>query len=205
MRSLQAEQQHIYAKQARASKFANKNDRDAWLNSQIQDITNNLTIRQTQLQSLEQEKAQAEQELTLKARAIEGVKSKNHQQYKEKEKLADEEVRLKLERDEATEERKALWREEAKMDSLIRNYNDEIRKSERRLAGSMDKNTSAGLAAIHRIVRETGLHGVYGPIFELFEVNPELEIAVEVAVGARYLSNQRFIYHFLLLNFFFCF
>lgn len=185
LRTLQAEQQHIFAKQARASKFANKSERDAWLNSQIQDITNNLTIRQSQLQSLEQEKKQTEEELLLKTRAIQQVKLKNHHQYEEKEKLANEEIRLKMERDEATEERKSLWREEAKMDSLIRNYNDEIRKSERRLAGSMDKNTSTGLAAIHRIVRETGLQGVYGPIFELFEVNPELEIAVEVAVGAR--------------------
>lgn len=42
-----------------------------------------------------------------------------------------------------------------------------------------------GLAAVNRIARDHGLTGVYGPVFELFEVVPELETAVEVAVGAR--------------------
>lgn len=185
MRTLQAEQQHIYAKQARASKFANKGERDAWLNSQIQDITNNLTVRQQQLVSLEAENKAAEQDLLLKARTIQEIKTKNHSRYEQREKLANEEIQLKIERDEATEARKALWREEARMESLLRNCKDEIHKAERTLAHSMDKNTSMGLAAVHRVARELGISDrVYGPIFELFEVIPALETAVEVAVGA---------------------
>lgn len=185
MRTLQAEQQHIYAKQARASKFADKGERDAWLNSQIQDITNNLTVRQQQLNNLETEKRNAEQELLLKARNIQEIRTKNRSRYEQREKLANEEIQLKVERDEATEERKSLWREEARMDSLLRNCKDEIHKAERTLAHSMDKNTSMGLAAVHRIAREHGISDrIYGPVFELFEVIPALETAVEVAVGA---------------------
>ncbi|CAO3632520.1 unnamed protein product [Mucor fragilis] len=185
LRTLQAQQQHIYAKQARASKFANKSERDAWLNSQIQDITNNLTTRQQQLANLEAEKTSAEQDLLLKARSIQEIRTKNRSRYEQREKLANEEIQLKLERDEATEARKALWREEARMDSLLRNCKDEIHKAERTLAHSMDKNTSMGLAAVHRIAREHGIsERVYGPVSELFEVIPALETAVEVAVGA---------------------
>ncbi|CEP12365.1 hypothetical protein [Parasitella parasitica] len=185
MRTLQAEQQHIYAKQARASKFANKGERDAWLNSQIQDITNNLAVRQQQLANLENEKKAVEQDLLLKARSIQESRTKNRSRYEQREKLANEEVQLKIERDEATEQRKALWREEARLDSLFRNCKDEIHKAERTLAHSMDKNTSMGLAAVHRIANEQGISDrVYGPIFELFEVMPALETAVEVAVGA---------------------
>lgn len=183
MRTLQAEQQHIYAKQARSSKFANKAERDNWLNAQIQDITNNLTVRQSQLTNLEAEKRAAEENLTFKSKLIQELKQKNRTRYEQREKLAEEESQLKNDRDEATEARKALWREEARMDSLLRNCNDEIRKAERTLASSMDKNTSTGLAAINRIVRDHGIQGVHGPIFDLFQVIPDLETAVEVAVG----------------------
>lgn len=184
MRTLQAEQQHLYAKQARSSKFANKGERDAWLNAQIADITNNLTIRQEQLHSVEAELKAAEQKLEFTSKSITELHTKNHSRFVQREKLAQEEIELKLERDEATEARKALWREEARMDSLLRNCNDEIRKAERTLASSMDKNTSTGLAAINRIVREHNISGVHGPVFELFQVIENLETAVEVAVGA---------------------
>lgn len=184
MRTLQAEQQHLYAKQARSSKFANKQERDAWLNAQIADITNNLTVRQEQLNSVEAELKAAEQKLEFTSNSIYELLNKNRSRYMQREKLAQEESDLKLERDEATEERKALWREEARMDSLLRNCNDEIRKAERTLASSMDKNTSTGLAAINRIVREHNISGVHGPVFELFQVIENLETAVEVAVGS---------------------
>ncbi|KAI9480450.1 MAG: RecF/RecN/SMC [Benjaminiella poitrasii] len=184
MRTLQAEQQHLYAKQARASKFAGREDRDAWLTAQITDITNNLTIRQSQLTTLEQDVVSLQQETLVKQNQMNEIKEKNKSRHDERQRLQDRESELRAERDEATEERKSLWREEARMDSVIRNCHDEIRKAERTLAGSMDKNVSMGLAAIHRIVREHKLNGVYGPVFELFEVAPELETAVEVAVGA---------------------
>ncbi|KAI8061999.1 RecF/RecN/SMC [Thamnidium elegans] len=184
LRTLQAEQQHIYAKQARSSKFATKADRDAWLTAQIADISQNLTIRQQQLVTLEQEQKAAEESILFKAKTIQELKQKNVTRYQQREKLATQEMQIRSERDEATEARKALWREEARFDSTVRNCNDEIRKAERTLAGSMDKNTSVGLASIHRIVKDHGITGVYGPIFQLFQVIPDLETAVEVAVGA---------------------
>ncbi|RCH98817.1 Structural maintenance of chromosomes protein 3, partial [Rhizopus stolonifer] len=184
LRTLQAEQQHIYAKQARASKFTNKSERDTWLQTQIADLTNNLQVRQSQLENLEQEKRTAHEAILIKTRTIDELKEKHRNRYEERETLAAEEIKYRTERDEATEERKTLWREEARMEATLRNCQDEIRKAERTLAGSMDKNTSMGLAAVSRIVNEHGIEGVYGPVFELFEVAPELETAVEVAVGA---------------------
>jgi structural maintenance of chromosome 3 (chondroitin sulfate proteoglycan 6) len=139
MRTLQAEQQHMHAKQARASKFGDKASRDAWLTTQINDITHNLTVRQSQLNQLEQELQEANAELNAKARQVQESKEKYRARYQEREALANEEISLRIERDEATEERKALWREEARMDSVLRNCSDEMRKSERTLASSMDK------------------------------------------------------------------
>ncbi|KAI9351904.1 RecF/RecN/SMC [Pilaira anomala] len=183
LRTLQAEQQHIYAKQARSSKFTTKADRDSWLTSQITDISQNLSIRQDQLTSLEQDLRSAEASILFKSKTLQELKQRNHTRYQQREQLASQEFQLRSDRDEATESRKSLWREEARLESTLRNCQDEIRKAERTLASSMDKNTSLGLASITRIVRDHGLQGVYGPIFELFQVIPDLETAVEVAVG----------------------
>ncbi|OAD80455.1 hypothetical protein PHYBLDRAFT_184304 [Phycomyces blakesleeanus NRRL 1555(-)] len=184
LRMLQMEQQNLHAKQARLSRFATKAERDLWLQNQIKDLSSNLTIRNNQLQILEQEKAEANIGLIAKVNALEQVKKDLAFRQSTHQQVAERETKLKQKRDEATEKRKTLWREEAKLDSVLHNCNEEIRKAERTLAGSIDKNTTSGLAAVTRIAKDQHLTGVYGPLFELLEVDPRFRTAVEVASGA---------------------
>ncbi|EIE87664.1 hypothetical protein RO3G_12375 [Rhizopus delemar RA 99-880] len=184
LRTLEAEQEHLRLKQARLTKFANKQDRDNWLNSQIQDITENLTIRQNQLNSLIQEKKAEEEELLFKTQTIEELKEKTKARYQLRQELENEEFKLKAERDEATEQRKDLWREEAKLDNLLRNHSDEIRKAERILSNTIDRNTSIGLSSITRIAQLHNIQGVHGPVFELFNCDPRFTTAIDATAGA---------------------
>jgi structural maintenance of chromosome 3 (chondroitin sulfate proteoglycan 6) len=139
LRALQLEQDGIHAKRARLTRFENKQARDSWLNGQIQDITSNLTVRQNQLNVLTEEHRAAQEELVLKTQAIEELKERNQSRYDNRLQLANEETQLKQQRDEVTEKRKDLWREEAKLDSMVRNSTDEMRNAEKALAGSVDK------------------------------------------------------------------
>ncbi|KAG1213842.1 hypothetical protein G6F69_002459 [Rhizopus microsporus] len=184
LRTLEAEQEHLRLKQARLTRFASKEERDDWLNAQIRDITENLTIRQNQLNLLIEEKKAGEEELLFKTQAIEELKEKNMARFKLRQELENEEFSLKTERDEATEERKNLWREEAKLDTLIRNYSDEIRKAERTLSSTIDRNTSIGLSSISRIAQQHNIQGVYGPVFELFDCDPRFTTAIDATAGA---------------------
>ncbi|KAG0746639.1 hypothetical protein G6F57_008240 [Rhizopus arrhizus] len=184
LRTLEAEQEHLRLKQARLTKFASKQDRDNWLNSQIQDITENLTIRQNQLNSLVQEKKAEEEELLFKTQTIEELKEKTKARYQLRQELENEEFKLKAERDEATEQRKDLWREEAKLDNLLRNHSDEIRKAERILSNTIDRNTSIGLSSITRIAQQHNIQGVHGPVFELFDCDPRFTTAIDATAGA---------------------
>lgn len=61
----------------------------------------------------------------------------------------------------------------------------ELHKNERILAGCMDRSTSQGLQAIKRIAAKLDLPGVYGPLYELFEVDDVYTAAVEVIGGSR--------------------
>jgi hypothetical protein len=97
-----------------------------------------------------EEKKAGEEELLFKTQAIDELKEKNMARFKLRQELENEEFSLKTERDEATEERKSLWREEAKLDTLIRNYNDEIRKAERTLSSTIDRVSFMMKCCIYR-------------------------------------------------------
>ena len=77
-----------------------------------------------------------------------------------------------------------LWREDAKLDSVIQNAQKELRHSEQELSSTMDQNTSRGLAAVRRIKRQHKLDGAFGTLAELMEVNERYRRAVEVTAGA---------------------
>jgi structural maintenance of chromosome 3 (chondroitin sulfate proteoglycan 6) len=62
----------------------------------------------------------------------------------------------------------------------------ELYKNERTLAGCMDRSTSQGLLAVQRIAAKLDLCGVYGPLYELFDVDDVYSAAVEVIAGSRY-------------------
>lgn len=76
-----------------------------------------------------------------------------------------------------------LWREEARLDSVLANASNEVERAERNLAQMMDHNTSRGIAAVRRIKRQYDLDGVYGTLAELFEVSDRYRTAVEVTAG----------------------
>ncbi|KAJ0275417.1 hypothetical protein COL922a_014545, partial [Colletotrichum nupharicola] len=89
----------------------------------------------------------------------------------------------KDERDRLMDQRKELWREEAKLDSILSSASNEVERAERNLSQMMDHNTSRGIAAVRRIKRQHNLDGVYGTLAELFEVNDRYRTAVEVTAG----------------------
>lgn len=78
---------------------------------------------------------------------------------------------------------RVLWREDAKLDSVVSNAQKELRQAEQTLSHRMDRNTSRGLAAVRRIKQQHKLDGVYGTLAELLEVNDRFRTAVEVTAG----------------------
>ena len=60
---------------------------------------------------------------------------------------------------------------------------DHLNRAQRALAGTMDKATANGIAAVDRIAQRLGLAGVYGPLFTLFSVDDRFKTAVEVTAN----------------------
>ncbi|CAI7566385.1 unnamed protein product [Penicillium manginii] len=175
--------QRLYAKQGRNSRFKNKSERDKWLNMEIRESKRSTStvegvVSQTQddISELEGEIAQLEPQVEELRKQIDGRGDTLHS--------FDQQVQnAKDERDRLMDQRKELWREEAKLDSVLSSASSEMERAERTLSHMMDQNTSRGLAAVRRIKRQHNLDGVYGTLAELFDVNDRYRTAVEVTAG----------------------
>ncbi|KAJ5988090.1 hypothetical protein N7481_003300 [Penicillium waksmanii] len=175
--------QRLYAKQGRNSRFKNKSERDKWLNMEIRESKRSAStvegvVSQTQddINELESEIAKLEPKTEELRKQIDGRGDTLHS--------FDQQVQnAKDERDRLMDQRKELWREEAKLDSVLSSASSEMERAERTLSHMMDHNTSRGLAAVRRIKRQHNLEGVYGTLSELFDVNDRYRTAVEVTAG----------------------
>ena len=76
-----------------------------------------------------------------------------------------------------------MWREQARLDTVLRDARQELDSSERSLSHMMNHNTSRGLANVRRIKQTQKLNGAYGTLAELFEVPERYKTAVEVTAG----------------------
>lgn len=55
---------------------------------------------------------------------------------------------------------------------------------------SRHQDTSNGLRAVRQIAKRLNLDGVYGPLYDLFEVSDKYKTAVEVTTGNRFVLGE---------------
>ncbi|KAL8635570.1 MAG: hypothetical protein Q9228_006950, partial [Teloschistes exilis] len=183
LESAEGTRQRLYAKQGRNARFRNKRERDDWLRAEINNTYPQLAkVKAVRVQTaediteLEKEIADAEEAIANLREQLEGRGSNN-------EAFQAQIQEARAERDRLTDERKELWREDAKLDSVLSTASTELRQAEQELSHTMDQNTSRGLAAVRRIKRQHNLEGVYGTLAELFSVSDSFKRAVEVTAG----------------------
>ncbi|KAF9932721.1 Structural maintenance of chromosomes protein 3 [Mortierella alpina] len=178
------ERQTLYSKQGRSGQFSSKAQRDEWLRNEVDETQKTCNTQTLQYRQLVSGLEALEAKLAHERETIQTLRDQETARKEETQSLLQELVALKAERDQLTDQRKELWRDDAKTDSTLNNLREEQRKSERSLGASMDKNTSAGLAAVSKIAKALNLEGVYGPLYELFDVEDQYETAVSVTAGS---------------------
>ena len=175
--------QRLYQKQGRNARFRSKKERDDWLQDQINDTYGQLsTVKAVRMQTAEDIK-QLEKDIKTLEPEIENLQDQINGRGNAVSGIDQQIQAAKEERDNLLDQRKELWRDEAKIDSVIHNAREELDKAERSLSHMMDGNTSRGIAAVRRIARQQNIDGVYGTLAELIEVNDRYRTAVEVTGG----------------------
>lgn len=175
--------QRLYTKQGRNARFRNKKERDDWLREQINDAFTPLSkVEAVRMQTTE-EITQLEKDIATTEPAVTHLQNLLSSRGDAVSELDRQIQAAKEERERLMDQRKELWREMAKTDTLIANVKDELAKAERQLSHMMDSNTSRGLAAVRRIKKQYQLPGVFGTLAELIDVPERYRTAVEVIAG----------------------
>jgi structural maintenance of chromosome 3 (chondroitin sulfate proteoglycan 6) len=169
MRDTEATRARLYTKQGRNSRYRSKKERDADLRRQISDINVQLATRKAITMQLEED--------------IASMRNRLSNRGDEQQKIAEQVEEAKTEKEGLNDQRKEIWREEAKLDAILSQAQQELEKAERFLAQMMDQGTSRGLESVRRIVKQHNIQGAYGCLGELFEFPEKYKTAIEVTAG----------------------
>lgn len=179
-----ATRQRLLAKQGRHNQFRTKKERDDWLKKEIADVHNSLARRKAVAMQIAEDITELEEQIAQLETDIAELRHRMENRGDEQQNISGEIQQAREEKERLLDQRKELWREEAKLDSVIANARQELDNAERTLNTMMDANTSRGLAAVRRIVERDGIDGVHGPIGDLVECRDSYRTAVEVTAGA---------------------
>ncbi|XP_058189390.1 structural maintenance of chromosomes protein 3 [Rhododendron vialii] len=173
----------LYQKRGRATQFANKADRDKWLQREIDEYERVLSSNLTQEEKIKDEIQQLNADIQVQDAYI------LHRQTE----IADLESvlshycetfnQLKSQRDKLQDERKSLWGKESELSGEIDRLKTEVVKAEKNLDHATPGDIRRGLNSVRRICRESGILGVFGPIIELVDCDEKFFTAVEVTAG----------------------
>ena len=183
MQDAEATRQRLYAKQGRQSQFRTKRDRDTWLRNEIKEVNTALGIRKAVTMQATEDIAELESQIGQLEAEIADMRSRIENRGDEQQNISAEATRAKEERDRLSDHRKDLWREEAKLDSVIGNARQELEKAENFLSRMMDQNTNRGLNSVRSIIHRHNIEGAYGTLGELFEFGDKYKTAIEVTAG----------------------
>lgn len=170
-------------KQSRGAQFKTRAERDAYLQTEIDEL--NLTISKQKANFVE-----AEEEVNRVKDIIQQLESSIATLRGELENwgggrqaLVDQVGQAQEEFDNLNEERKRLRREDDKLEAVLEKAREERERAERELSHAMDHATSRGLATLRQLRRERDIPGAYGTLAELMEVPEAYRIAVEQTAG----------------------
>ncbi|KAL9052564.1 MAG: hypothetical protein Q9162_005312 [Coniocarpon cinnabarinum] len=178
-----AKQQRLSTKEGRNARFKTKNERDKWLQKEIDENNTALATRKAvRTQTIEDIQA-LESDIKKAVNEISSLREEFEHRGETMQKHYNSVQKAKENRNALQDQRKEFWREEARLDTVLRNTQQEYKIAEDFLNRMMDRNTSRGLAAVRRIKQEHNLDGVYGPLAELFTVSDKFKTSVEVTGG----------------------
>ena len=186
LENMRLEQRSLLSKRGRGRQFKTQQQRDKWLQSEVDRLDSSLTEKNNMLASLQKSEIESQKQinaLVIKKKEIDATASNDSESQVEKELYE-----LKTKCTSLIDERKALWREESTLNSVLQTYKDEKSKIDEELNSIMSSSISKGLESVKHIVNSLSIEGVYGTLGELIDVSDKYKTAVEV-IGGNALFN----------------
>lgn len=185
MKMCERRRTELYAKQGRKNQFTSAEARDKWITEEKGSLSVSIANKESQIAAIRadvQKLRGVVQELTDEIQERTDNADKRRQDIEKANKRHSE---LKKTRDNTTNSRKELWREEAAIEQSLQNMREELSKTERNLRSTASKHVGYGIDTVKKIVQERGIDGVHGPLIENFQCDKQFFTAVEVTAGSK--------------------
>jgi structural maintenance of chromosome 3 (chondroitin sulfate proteoglycan 6) len=164
--------------------FKSKEERDAAINQEIKQVEQLVKRKELLLKDVTSKAKDLENQIARVVDETYDLRAKLDGRKETIDQLARESKEAEEEKAKLDDERRELWRLEAKISSETDSAKEELERAERQLHGTMDRAVQNGLAAAARIAKEQGLDGYYGPLYELFSLtDTRYRTAAEVTAG----------------------
>ena len=173
----------LYSKQSRSSQFNSKQERDQYLNSEINSFESAIKNNRKLLYNIDQDINKVNDNKKNCERNNENFNTILNEKYDEIENLKKNLINVRLNKNKLIENRKEVWREDSKLDQTINFENEQKSRAEFMFNRNIDKDTSNGLKAVENLTKKLNLNGVHGPLYSLFEVPESFKTCAEVTAN----------------------
>ncbi|KAM7222437.1 chromosome segregation protein sudA [Rhypophila decipiens] len=179
-----ASRKRLLDKQTHSTQFKSKAERDAYLKSEINDITTTLGAQKAnQMEAKEQVKS-VEASIKQLETEIQTMRDQIEEYGPKRNVLTEKLAKAQEARDQLREDKKRLMREEDKLRSQIQSTQQEMDSASAELSKSMDNATKKGLAEIRKLKKQKDIPGAYGTLAELMTVPVEAyRLPIEQVAG----------------------
>ncbi|AJR71422.1 BMC_2a_G0029940.mRNA.1.CDS.1 [Saccharomyces cerevisiae] len=185
--SLQQKQRDLILKKGEYARFKSKDERDAWIHSEIEELKSsiqNLNELESQLQmdrtSLRKQYSAIDEEIEELIDSINGPDTKG-----QLEDFDSELIHLKQKLSESLDTRKELWRKEQKLQTVLETLLSDVNQNQRNVNETMSRSLANGIINVKEITEKLKIspESVFGTLGELIKVNDKYKTCAEVIGG----------------------
>jgi len=178
----------LYSKQHRSSAFSTKAERDANLREIID--SENLTLRQNKEQAshLRETLDRTERQLNDQMSIIKEGEARQASLVDKLNEIKERHIELKKEKEKRQGLRKKAQKEMSELKKKLKTAKADLKQAENKLRGTMNRKMWDAYKNTQKIIDEYAIDGVYGPVLELFNVDPNFEKCVEIVAHNRLLN-----------------
>jgi len=181
---VRARVEQLYGKQGRGRQFSSKQERDVFLQEQIDGLQRQVNSKSAFVKSAttgsDKEQARIQKEHQLLASA----KAENVHLTTEFGTLTTNKAEKTVERNQLQDTRKSSWRSLEEFQEKMADAKQDLDRGRQQLNSVLPRNIAVGLRIVEEFAREHQLEGYYGPLIDNFQLRSDaFRTAVEVAAG----------------------
>ena len=184
IKNIKAREESLYGKQGRGRTFGTVEERDEFLQKQINLFRTQVNSKHALISRMTKEINDADSVYKTDEAQLSKSVEENKFKIARIEEINQLIVDRTKQRNKLQETRKSSWKELEELQEKIQEAKQDLERGKQQLNSTLPRQISQGIASVIRIVEEKGLKGYFGPLIDNISLkNDAFRTAVEVAAG----------------------